>query len=186
MILIKIRMTSGLRAPCDSSRAASSAVWHRRAAQISNLSVSAEIVASGNDSSPERSADILVGPRRAPEPEPTRMSALLCLRPCRAALYTGFQPADFEKARGMGIPPVCRLEVGDTAGWKPALRSAKSSELDAILLIERRFATSPPRWRTPLRHRAGYNPALQQTPLSTEAKAVSRLRLPPQSIKRVQ
>ena len=38
-----------------------------------------------------------------------------------------------EKARGMGIPPVCRLEVGDTAGWKPALRSAESSELDAAL-----------------------------------------------------
>ena len=38
-----------------------------------------------------------------------------------------------EKASGMGIPPVCRLEVGDTAGWKPALRSAESSELDAAL-----------------------------------------------------
>ena len=39
-----------------------------------------------------------------------------------------------EKASGMGIPPVCRLEVGDTAGWKPALRSAESSELDAALV----------------------------------------------------
>jgi len=38
-----------------------------------------------------------------------------------------------EKASGMGLPPVCRLEVGDTAGWKPALRNAESSELDAAL-----------------------------------------------------
>ena len=38
-----------------------------------------------------------------------------------------------EKARGMGIPPVCRREVGDTANGEPALRSAESSEIDAAL-----------------------------------------------------
>jgi len=38
-----------------------------------------------------------------------------------------------EKASEMGISAICRLEVGDTAGWKPALRGAQNSELDAAL-----------------------------------------------------
>ena len=33
----------------------------------------------------------------------------------------------------MGISPVCRLEVGDTADWKSALQGAQNSELDAAL-----------------------------------------------------
>ena len=41
-----------------------------------------------------------------------------------------------EKASGMGFSPVCRLEVGDTAGWKPALRGAQNSELEAALVRE--------------------------------------------------
>ena len=38
-----------------------------------------------------------------------------------------------EKASLMGISPVCRLEVGDTADWKSALQGAQNSELDAAL-----------------------------------------------------
>ena len=32
-------------------------------------------------------------------------------------------------ANGPGIPRACRLEVGDTAGWKPALRGAANRSL---------------------------------------------------------
>ena len=42
---------------------------------------------------------------------------------CRAALCRGF-PIRQRWTRGT----VCRLEVGDSAGWKPALRGAEGSE----------------------------------------------------------
>jgi hypothetical protein len=42
----------------------------------------------------------------------------------KPAVTQGFQPADVRQVRARrGLRAFCRLEIGDTAGWKPALQS---------------------------------------------------------------
>src|SRR5204863_3791578 len=108
-------------------------------AQSCTLSVSRDFVARRDDS---RSAHSLVRAFRPPEGDSrTRLSALLRLRLRRAAPYRGFVIRRLGRASARpASPTVRRLQVGDTADWKSALRPGDAVFIAAVsMLMRRRF-----------------------------------------------